>query len=88
MQSYCAILTAAGFDASIFDEGQVYLLVGALIRDRDFDNRDGKYIDGRLVLSPEMTPEEQAALRQRMIDGNRWLAKKLAPQKPKRGTAF
>jgi hypothetical protein len=64
LEIYGPILTAAGFDPTDFDDGDMFLTVGALLR------------CGALETLDEMSPEEKAALRENLISSNRFLQKK------------
>ena len=44
-----ALVAAAGFDADRMDHGQVYLLAGKIINDRELTKRAEKYIRNRIL---------------------------------------
>jgi hypothetical protein len=99
MDCYIPVVSALDFDCSTLDEAQIFLIAGAVVRDRWFSDRcqeieaaDNALREMRSELSmpiiiSRMSQDERSALRQRVISANRWLAEKLAPRKTKRGPA-
>ena len=95
IQAYGPLLSELGFVASDFDDAEIFLIAGTILREEDLYNRavNEKLVAGvlpagaRQKIISEMSEAERLALRQRVIDGNRWLAEKLSPRKTRRGPA-
>jgi hypothetical protein len=96
LAEYGPLLCSLDFDPGMFDDAELFLIAGAIIRDSELTARavKEKLVDGflpegaRQEIILGMLPEEKLVLKQRVINGNRWLQGKLSPAKPKRGPAL